>query len=69
MADDKLAQKRNTGPEPMKAEANQYREKTFEPDNPPKKVTEEKQKLPEKEAEAKVEGDMPEAVDEVKRKL
>ena len=69
MADDKLAQKRNTGPEPMKAEPNQYREKTYEAPNPPEKVVEENQKLPEKTAEAKVEGDMGAAVDEVKKRL
>ena len=69
MADDELAQKRNTGPEPMKAEPNHYREKTYEAPNPPDKVVEENQKLPEKTAEAKVESDIGKAVDEVKKRL
>lgn len=69
MADDTLAQKRNTGPEPMQARPNHDREKTFEAANPPARVVDEKQKLPEKTAEAKVEGEMDGAVDAVKRKL
>ena len=69
MADDELAQKRNTGSEPMKAEPNRYREKTYEAPNPPEKIVEENQKLPEKTAEAKVESNMGKAVDEVKRRL
>ncbi len=69
MADDKLAQKRNTGPAPMEAEPNQYLEKTYEAPNPPKEVVAENQKLPENTAEAKVESDMGEAVDAVKKKL
>ena len=69
MADDKLAQKRNMGPEPMKAQPNHDREKTYEPANPPKEVVSENQKLPEKTAEAKVETDMTGAVEEVKKRL
>ena len=69
MADDKLAQKRNTGPEPMRAEPTQDREKTYEAPNAPKKAVEENQKLPEKTAEDKVATEMPEAVDEVKKRL
>ena len=69
MADDKLAQKRNTGPEPMQADPNHDREKTYEAPNTPKKVTAENQKLVEKTAEDKVESDMGGAVDEVKKRL
>ena len=69
MADDKLAQKRNTGPEPMQAEPNHDREKTYEPSNTPKKVVAENQKLAEKTAEDKVDSDMSGAVDEVKKRL
>ena len=56
MADDKLAQKRNVGPEPVKAEPNHDREKTYVPPNPPQKVTAETEKLPEKTAQEKVDG-------------
>ncbi len=69
MADDKLAQKRNTGPEPMQADPNHDREKTYEAPNAPKKVIAENQKLVEKTAEDKVESDMGGAVDEVKKRL
>lgn len=69
MADEKLAQKRNTGSAPMEAEPNQYLEKTYKAPNAPKKVIEENQKLPEKTAEQKVETDMDSAVDEVKKRL
>ena len=69
MADDKLAQKRNTGPEPMQAEPNHDREKTYEPSNAPKNVVAENQKLVEKTAEDKVESDMDGAVEEVKKRL
>ncbi len=69
MADDKLAQKRNTGPEPMQADPNHDREKTYEAPNAPKKVIAENQKLVENTAEDKVESDMGGAVDEVKKRL
>ncbi len=69
MADDKLAQKRNTGPEPMKAEPNHDREKTYDAPNAPEEVVAENQRLPEKTAEDKVETDMAGAVDEVKKRL
>ena len=69
MAEDKLAQTRNTGPDPVKAEPNHDREKTYEAPNAPKAVVAENQKLVEKTAEAKVEEDMGEAVDAVKRRL
>ena len=69
MADDKLAQTRNTGPETVKAQPNRDREKTYRPDNPPEEVVAENQKLVEKTAEAKVEDDMGDAVDAVKKRL
>ena len=69
MADDKLAQKRNTGPEPMQADPNHDREKTYDAPNAPKEVIAENQKLVEKTAEDKVESDMGDAVDEVKKRL
>ena len=56
MADDKLAQKRNVGPEPVKAVPNHDREKTYAPANPPSEVTTETEKLPEKTAQEKVDG-------------
>ena len=59
----------NTGPEPVEAEPNAQREKTFKPANPPAAVTAEQQRMPEKTAQDKVESEMSQAVDEVRKRL
>ena len=59
----------NTGPEPVGAEPNAQREKTYQPANPPAAVTAEQQRMPEKTAQDKVESDMGDAVDEVRKRL
>ena len=64
-----MANNPNVGPEPVEAEANHVREKTFTASTPPKAVTKAQQELPEKTAEDKVRTDMPGAVDEVKKRL
>ena len=64
-----MADNPNVGPDPVEAEPNHAREKTYTPANPPKKVTEEQQALPEGTAEDKVSADMPKAVDAVKKRL
>ena len=69
MSDDKLAQKRNVGPEPVEAEPNHVREKTYTAPNTPEPVRKEEQALPEHTAEDKVEKDMPKAADEIRKRL
>lgn len=69
MADDKLAQKRNVGPAPVRAEPNHDREKTFEAQTVPAAVQKEAQKLPEGTAQDKVREDMPAAAAEVKKRI
>ena len=66
MADDRLAQKRNTGGEPVVAEPNHVREKTYDAPKTPEPVREEKSKLPENTARDKVRDEMGEAKDKVK---
>ena len=68
MADDQLAQKRNTGDEPVKAKPNHDREKTYDPPETPKPVQDEKQALPENTAQDKVREEMSEATEKVKRR-
>ena len=69
MADDKLAQKRNTGGAPVEAEANHVREKTYDAPKTPEPVREEKQKLPEGTTQDKVREDMGDAADAVKKRI
>ena len=69
MSDDKLAQKRNVGPEPVEAEPNHVREKTYKAPTTPDPVQQEKQALPENTAEDKVREDMPKAADEIRKRL
>ena len=64
-----MADNPNVGPEPVEAEPNHVREKTYTPPNTPNKVREEQQALPEATAEDKVRTDMPKAVDQVKKNL
>ncbi len=64
-----MADNPNVGPGPVEAKPNHVREKTYRPANPPAAVEEELKKLPESTAEEKVRTDMPEAVDEVKKRL
>ena len=64
-----MANNPNVGPKPVEAEPNHVREKTYAGPTPPAKVTREQQKLPERTAEEKVREDMPEAVEEVKKRL
>ncbi len=66
MADDRLAQKRNTGAKPMEAEPNHVREKTYDAPETPAKVRDEAQALPENETQDKVREGMGEATDKVK---
>ena len=69
MADDKLAQKRNTSGAPVEAEANHVREKTWDAPRTPEPAREEKEKLPENTAREKVREGMGEATDEVKKRI
>jgi hypothetical protein len=64
-----MADNPNVGRGPVEPEPNHVREKTYKAPNPPGRVEEEVQKLPEKTAEAKVEREMGDAVDEVKKRL
>ncbi len=64
-----MADNPNVGPEPVEAQPNHVREKTYKAPNPPKDVTTENQKLPENTAEDKVREDMPKAVDEIRKRL
>ncbi len=64
-----MANNPNVGPDPVDAEPNHVREKTFKAPNPPKAYDQENEKLPEKTAEHKVETDMKAAVDAVRDKL
>ena len=66
MADDRLAQKRNTGAAPMEAEPNHVREKTYDAPKTPENVREEKQALPENTARDKVRDGMHAATEGVK---
>lgn len=66
MADDKLAQKRNTGGEPVTATPNHVREKTYDAPTTPEPVREEKSKLPENTTRDKVRDEMGEAGRKVK---
>ena len=66
MADDKLAQKRNTGGAPMTAEPNHVREKTYDAPKTPAPVAKEKQALPENTAQDKVRDGMHGAAEGVK---
>lgn len=59
----------NVGPDPVQAEPNTLREKTYKPANVPERVEAEVEKLPEKTAEEKVSKDMPKAVDEVRKRI
>ena len=59
----------NTGPEPVEAEPNAQREKTYQAPIPPAAVTAEQQRMPEKTAQDKVESEMGNAVDEVRKRL
>ncbi len=59
----------NVGPGPVEGEPNTVREKTYKPANPPAAVTAEQQKMPEKAAQDKVEAEMGDAVDAVKKRL
>ena len=58
----------NVGPGPVEAEPNTVRE-TYTPANPPAAVTAEQQKMPEKVAQDKVDREMGDAVDQVKKRL
>ena len=69
MADDKLAQKRNTDGTPVEAEANHVREKTYDAPKTPEPVRDEKQKLPENTTQDKVREDMGDAADAVKKRI
>ena len=69
MADDKLAQKRNVGGEPVEAEPNHVREKTYEAPETPEPVRREKQALPENTAKDKVREEMPHAADAVRKRI
>ena len=69
MANDKLAEKRNTGAAPVEAEANHVREKTYDAPKTPAPVREEKQELPENTTRDKVREEMPKAADEVKKRI
>ena len=64
-----MANNPNVGPDPVVAEPNHVREKTYKAANPPKSFEAEVEALPEKTAEHKVETDMKAAVDAVKDKL
>ena len=66
MADDKLAQKRNTGGAPVQAEPNHVREKTYDAPETPEPVRKEKQALPENTARDAVRDGMHEATEGVK---
>jgi len=64
-----MADNPNAGPDPVDTQPNHLREKTYQDPNPPKKVDQETQRLPEKATEEKVREDMPKAVNEVKKRL
>ncbi len=64
-----MANNPNVGPDPVTAEPNHVREKTYKAPNVPETIEKEVEKLPEKTAERKVETDMKAAVDAVKDKL
>ena len=66
MADDKLAQKRNTDGAPMTAEPNHVREKTYDAPETPEPVRQEKSKLPENTARDNVRDGMHAATEGVK---
>lgn len=69
MDEKKLNHKPHVGGDPVKAEPNHDREKTYQPSNPPKKMQEEKTKLPEGETREKASEDMGEATDRVRKRL
>ena len=64
-----MAENPNVGPDPVEAEPNHVREKTYAAQPTPKKVTEEQRALPEGTAEDKVRADLPGAIDKVKKSL
>lgn len=64
-----MAKNPNVGPEPVKADPNHVREKTYTAPKTPDPVKEELRELPEDTAEDKVRDEMPEAVDAVKKRV
>lgn len=59
----------NVGPEPVEADPNHVREKTYSEPNVPKPYKREREAMPEHTAEEKVREDLPKAVDEIKKRL
>lgn len=59
----------NVGPEPVEAEPNHVREKTYREPDMPKNVEDELHKLPEEQAKQTVREELPSAVDGVKERL
>ena len=64
-----MANNPNVGPEPVEADPNHVREKTYREPGVPKPYKEEREALPENTAEDKVRDDLPAAVDEIKKRL
>ncbi len=64
-----MADNPNVGPEPVEAEPNTKREKTYREPGTPAPVKQELRSLPENEAREKVREDMPAAVDAIKKEI
>ena len=64
-----MADNPNVGPEPVEAEPNTRREKTYKKPETPASMKKELRDLPENEAQEKVREDMPAAIDAIKKKL
>ena len=64
-----MADNPNVGPDPVDAEPNHVREKTFVEPKTPKPYADANKGLPERTAEEKVREEMPEVVDAVKKRL
>ena len=59
----------NAGPEPVRAEPNHVREKTYEDPTTPKPAEEALEQLPETTAQDKIREGMPAAADAIKKRL
>ena len=59
----------NAGPEPVQAEPNHIREKTYKDPTTPKRAEDAINKLPEATAQDKVRADMPAAAEAIKKRI
>lgn len=69
MKEQELTHKPHVGSKPVEAEPNHVREKTHAPPNPPKRVQDEKTKLPEGTTREKTAEGMSDATEQVKKRI